>query len=177
MTAGKLVLALNAHLPADLRIMAATTTRPEFHARFDTGGNHEAAYGPENYLVFGRETAGLPRQLLEAHPDCWMQIPMASPEARWDLHPAVKSCELCRLGALRIPAAKRVSENSLINLHNAVIRLRSSARRDCDAGPVFQGNAIASQNAPTRNEQRLGPFDAIGLPGITLPAERERTIG
>src|SRR5512137_1546561 len=29
----------------------------------------EAAFGPDDYLVFGRETAGLPKALLEAHRD------------------------------------------------------------------------------------------------------------
>jgi tRNA (cytidine/uridine-2'-O-)-methyltransferase len=42
----------------------------------------EAAYGPEDYLVFGRETAGLPAALLEAHRDRWLRIPMSNPAAR-----------------------------------------------------------------------------------------------
>jgi tRNA (cytidine/uridine-2'-O-)-methyltransferase len=33
-------------------------------------------------LVFGRETAGLPLALLQAHPEHWLDIPMANPEAR-----------------------------------------------------------------------------------------------
>ncbi len=38
MTPRKLVLALNAHLPEDLRIMDSAATPPEFHARYDARG-------------------------------------------------------------------------------------------------------------------------------------------
>jgi len=38
MTPNKLVLALNAYLPEDIRVMSATRARPEFHARFDASG-------------------------------------------------------------------------------------------------------------------------------------------
>ncbi|HXG46183.1 MAG TPA: tRNA (cytidine(34)-2'-O)-methyltransferase [Methylomirabilota bacterium] len=42
----------------------------------------EVAYAPGDYLVFGRETAGLPRPLLEAHRGQWLRIPMFHAEAR-----------------------------------------------------------------------------------------------
>lgn len=42
----------------------------------------EVAYGPDDYLVFGRETAGLPKALLEASPDRWLRIPMFNPASR-----------------------------------------------------------------------------------------------
>jgi tRNA (cytidine/uridine-2'-O-)-methyltransferase len=42
----------------------------------------EASYGPGDYLVFGRETAGLPKQLLEENRDRWLRIPMFNAEAR-----------------------------------------------------------------------------------------------
>lgn len=42
----------------------------------------EVRYGPEDYLVFGRETVGLPRPLLDEDPDHWIRIPMPNPEAR-----------------------------------------------------------------------------------------------
>jgi tRNA (cytidine/uridine-2'-O-)-methyltransferase len=32
--------------------------------------------------VFGRETAGLPLALLQAHSEHWLDIPMANPDAR-----------------------------------------------------------------------------------------------
>ena len=42
----------------------------------------EVKYSPRDYLVFGRETAGLPRALLEEHRQRWLRIPMFNPEAR-----------------------------------------------------------------------------------------------
>ncbi|HEY5910772.1 MAG TPA: tRNA (cytidine(34)-2'-O)-methyltransferase [Verrucomicrobiae bacterium] len=42
----------------------------------------EVGFEPADYLVFGRETAGLPKQLLEAHRDHWLRIPMLNPDAR-----------------------------------------------------------------------------------------------
>jgi tRNA (cytidine/uridine-2'-O-)-methyltransferase len=42
----------------------------------------EARFGPSDYLVFGRETAGLPRALLEKRRDSWLRIPMFNPNAR-----------------------------------------------------------------------------------------------
>lgn len=42
----------------------------------------DATFNPDDYLVFGRESAGLPRALLEAAPDGWLQIPMRNAKAR-----------------------------------------------------------------------------------------------
>jgi tRNA (cytidine/uridine-2'-O-)-methyltransferase len=42
----------------------------------------EARFAPEHYLVFGRETAGLPKQLLQADSGCWLRIPMFHAQAR-----------------------------------------------------------------------------------------------
>lgn len=42
----------------------------------------EACFAPADYLVFGRETAGLPRALLEPNPDRWLRLPMFQPAAR-----------------------------------------------------------------------------------------------
>ena len=42
----------------------------------------DIAFGPNDYLVFGRETAGLPKSLLEQHRDHWLRIPMFNPAAR-----------------------------------------------------------------------------------------------
>ncbi|PKM47204.1 MAG: tRNA (uridine(34)/cytosine(34)/5-carboxymethylaminomethyluridine(34)-2'-O)-methyltransferase TrmL [Firmicutes bacterium HGW-Firmicutes-8] len=41
----------------------------------------EAAYRPDDFLVFGKETAGLPKELLAANPDYCIRIPMIN-EAR-----------------------------------------------------------------------------------------------
>ena len=42
----------------------------------------EARFDPEDFLVFGRETAGLPKRLLEQHRERWLRIPMFNREAR-----------------------------------------------------------------------------------------------
>jgi tRNA (cytidine/uridine-2'-O-)-methyltransferase len=42
----------------------------------------EVNFVPEDYLVFGRETAGLPKKLLQDNPDRWLRIPMFNPNAR-----------------------------------------------------------------------------------------------
>ncbi|MBI2947228.1 MAG: tRNA pseudouridine(38-40) synthase TruA [Verrucomicrobia bacterium] len=44
MPVAKLPLALNAHLPEDIRIMAATRCRSDFHARFDATGKQYRYY-------------------------------------------------------------------------------------------------------------------------------------
>jgi tRNA (cytidine/uridine-2'-O-)-methyltransferase len=42
----------------------------------------EVSFAPEDYLVFGRETAGLPKKLLGDNPDRWLRIPMFNAKAR-----------------------------------------------------------------------------------------------
>lgn len=42
----------------------------------------EVKFEPNDYLVFGRETAGLPKRLLEQNRDHWLRIPMFNPNAR-----------------------------------------------------------------------------------------------
>lgn len=41
----------------------------------------DAVYGPNDFLMFGKETAGLPKALLAEHPERCIRIPMIS-EAR-----------------------------------------------------------------------------------------------
>ena len=51
----------------------------------ESNGPHlytEAAFGPDDYLVFGRETAGLPKALLARHRDFWLRLPMFNERAR-----------------------------------------------------------------------------------------------
>ena len=51
----------------------------------ESGGTRlytEVQFQPPDYLVFGRETAGLPRKLLEANRDRWLRIPMFNSQAR-----------------------------------------------------------------------------------------------
>ena len=42
----------------------------------------QVPYGANDYLVFGRETAGLPASLLAEHRERWLRIPMSNPDAR-----------------------------------------------------------------------------------------------
>ena len=42
----------------------------------------EASFADDDYLVFGRETAGLPQALLESRPERWLRIPMFHAGAR-----------------------------------------------------------------------------------------------
>jgi tRNA (cytidine/uridine-2'-O-)-methyltransferase len=42
----------------------------------------EAQFAADDYLVFGRETAGLPQQLLQRHRERWLRIPMFNPNSR-----------------------------------------------------------------------------------------------
>ena len=42
----------------------------------------DVQYRPDDFLVFGRETAGLPRQLLEENRERWLRLPMFNPNAR-----------------------------------------------------------------------------------------------
>lgn len=42
----------------------------------------EAAFSAGDYLVFGRETAGLPQSLLEQQREHWLRIPMFHPQSR-----------------------------------------------------------------------------------------------
>ena len=51
----------------------------------ESGGTRhyaEVKYAANDYLVFGRETAGLPKTLLKAHRDQWLRIPMFNADAR-----------------------------------------------------------------------------------------------
>ena len=46
---------------------------------FTTSGSRlytDVAYGRDDYLLFGKETAGLPKWLLEKHPKQCLRIPM-----------------------------------------------------------------------------------------------------
>jgi tRNA (cytidine/uridine-2'-O-)-methyltransferase len=51
----------------------------------ESGGPHlytEAKFGADDFLVFGRETAGLPKKLLDENRKHWLRIPMFNPSAR-----------------------------------------------------------------------------------------------
>ena len=48
------------------------------------GARHyaEVRYAPEDYLVFGRETAGLPKAILTGGHERWLRIPMFNAQSR-----------------------------------------------------------------------------------------------
>ncbi len=61
-------------LPAGARLWYVESGGPKLYT--------EAQFKTEDYLVFGRETAGLPKSLLEANREQWLRIPMFHPESR-----------------------------------------------------------------------------------------------
>lgn len=63
-----------AQLSADARLWFIESNGPQLYS--------DVKFGPDDYLVFGRETAGLPKQLLEQNSERWLRIPMFNPEAR-----------------------------------------------------------------------------------------------
>jgi len=63
-----------AQVPAEARLWFIESGGPKRYA--------EARFAPQDFLVFGRETAGLPKALLDASPNQWLRIPMFNPEAR-----------------------------------------------------------------------------------------------
>jgi tRNA (cytidine/uridine-2'-O-)-methyltransferase len=66
--------AFHGQLPADARLWFIESGGPRHYA--------EVRYAPDDYLVFGRETAGLPKTLLEEHREGWVRIPMFHHQAR-----------------------------------------------------------------------------------------------
>ena len=61
-------------LPAGARLWFIESGGPKHYA--------EVNYQPEDYLVFGRETAGLPGDLLEQNRERWLRIPMFNAQSR-----------------------------------------------------------------------------------------------
>jgi tRNA (cytidine/uridine-2'-O-)-methyltransferase len=66
--------AFTKQLPANTRLWFIESDGPKVYT--------EVKFGPDDYLVFGRETAGLPNQLLEPNREHWLRIPMFNPAAR-----------------------------------------------------------------------------------------------
>ena len=63
-----------AALPTDARLWFIESNGAKHYA--------EVSYAANDYLVFGRETAGLPKTLLETYRDQWLRIPMFNADAR-----------------------------------------------------------------------------------------------
>lgn len=66
--------AFSSQVPPHLNLWFVESGGPQIYT--------QARFGAEDYLVFGRETAGLPSQLLEANRDHWLRIPMFNSQAR-----------------------------------------------------------------------------------------------
>ena len=84
----------------------------------------DVEYGPDDWLVFGKESAGLDAELLQAHPDACVRIPMRTDDAlangtAWHerhsrLHPELRR-DIC--GNF---VDMRVGQITSLNLSNAV---------------------------------------------------------
>jgi tRNA (cytidine/uridine-2'-O-)-methyltransferase len=61
-------------LPPDAKLWFIESDGPKCYT--------EVAFSAGDYLVFGRETAGLPRTLLAENRERWLRIPMFNPQAR-----------------------------------------------------------------------------------------------
>lgn len=61
-------------VPANARIWFVESDGPRAYS--------EVCFATGDYIVFGRETAGLPKQLLEENRDSWLRIPMFNPRSR-----------------------------------------------------------------------------------------------
>jgi tRNA (cytidine/uridine-2'-O-)-methyltransferase len=66
--------AFEASLKSDARIWCIESNGPKRYT--------EAVFQSEDYLVFGRETAGLPKPLLSKYAERWLRIPMFNSESR-----------------------------------------------------------------------------------------------
>lgn len=56
--------------------------RPWLFTTHATRSFYDVEYGPDDLLVFGRETTGLPAELLDAFPDMHLRIPFENPHVR-----------------------------------------------------------------------------------------------
>ena len=66
--------AFRKQLPTSARLWLIESGGPKDYAK--------VSYSMNDYLVFGRETAGLPKPLLDEFRDSWLRIPMFNPESR-----------------------------------------------------------------------------------------------
>jgi tRNA (cytidine/uridine-2'-O-)-methyltransferase len=61
-------------VPEGARLWVVESNGPQLYT--------EVGYAPDDYLVFGRETAGLPKGILQENHDRWVCIPMFHAQAR-----------------------------------------------------------------------------------------------
>lgn len=95
---------LAARRPASVWLFTTRAARPVWEARLDPG----------DYLVFGKETRGLPETILAAYPDRLAGLPMVPGERSLNLATAVCAVvyegirQQCVAGRLRVDAAGRL---------------------------------------------------------------------
>ncbi|MBU6402982.1 MAG: tRNA (cytidine(34)-2'-O)-methyltransferase [Verrucomicrobia bacterium] len=95
-------------LPAGARLWLVESGGPRHYA--------EVEYQPGDYLVFGRETAGLPKGLLHHRRNGWLRIPMFNPAARsLNLSNCVAIVLFEALRQLRYPGQVSVKKISATN--------------------------------------------------------------
>ncbi len=83
--------AFQKQLSAEARLWLIESKGPRHYA--------QVSYQPGDYLVFGRETAGLPAGIIAQYPDSWLRIPM--------FHSRVRSLNLSNCVALVLYEALR----------------------------------------------------------------------
>jgi len=66
--------AFEQQLPSGARLWLIESNGPRLYT--------QSRFGADDYLVFGRETAGLPKSLLERYHDHWLRIPMFNRDSR-----------------------------------------------------------------------------------------------
>ena len=66
--------AFAAQVPATARLWFVECGGPKLYS--------EAKFSAQDYIIFGRETAGLPKKLLENNQENWLRIPMFNAESR-----------------------------------------------------------------------------------------------
>ena len=66
--------AFKRQLPADAPLWFIESGGPRLYT--------EAKFAADDYLIFGRETAGLPKPLLEQNRERWLRIPMFNDKSR-----------------------------------------------------------------------------------------------
>jgi tRNA (cytidine/uridine-2'-O-)-methyltransferase len=66
--------AFEVQLPTSARLWLIESNGPKIYT--------EAKFSADDYLVFGRETAGLPKSLLKKHQEHWLRIPMFNAQSR-----------------------------------------------------------------------------------------------
>ena len=67
-------IAFRAGQPSDARLWFVESGGPRTYA--------DVRFESEDYLVFGRETAGIPESLLKENAEHWLRLPMFNPAAR-----------------------------------------------------------------------------------------------